>query len=370
MLRIFGYRFFLLASIITFCASQAVFSTDNNPGHLVSPELLKHAKLKVVWENVLPIKKKEVLKQLFVLGDNIYVISNRNYIASLDRKKGNEVFARIVPHAALTFTGLELYDNILLSTGGSNLLEIDAQSGAEIKTTDMGYSITCPVVRNSSYFYVAGVDNRLHVILADDQVQTFEVAAENDSKITSVLADEISVLFTTAKGNVLCVASDEPRLFWQFDASGAIAGPLVRQSMSLFFASEDTNVYRVDITGLPEKRTLVWMHQTAAVLEKAPTVTQKVVYQQVRDKGLIAIDKENGTLMWLVPGGADLLAESADKAYVITEKRTLVVMDNLKAKKLYSVNFAQVSKHIANPTDEKIYIADDRGRIACLQPVQ
>ncbi len=74
--------------------------------------------------------------------------------------------------------------------------------------------------------------------------------------------------------------------------------------------------------------------------------------------------------MWSVPGGVDLLAEDKDKAYVITKNRTLVVMDNVSAKKLYSVNFAQVSRYAANITDSKIYIADERGRIACLQPVE
>jgi hypothetical protein len=46
------------------------------------------------------------------------------------------------------------------------------------------------------------------------------------------------------------------------------------------------------------------------------------------------------------------------------------VMDNIKSKKLYSVNFAGVSKHASNITDDKIYIADNLGRIACLQPVE
>jgi len=370
MLRMLGYRFVLLAGLFGFCTVQCGFSAEGSPGHIVSPQLLDHAKLRILWENELPIKKTETLQQLLMLGNRIYAVSNRNYLASLNRENGNEVFARIVPQAGLTYAGLKLHGDVLLSAGGSKLVEIDAQSGAERKTTDVGFGITCPAARNSSYFYVAGVDNRLHVIRADDRVQTFEVAAENDSIITSVLADETSVVFTTAAGNVLCVASDGPRLLWQFDASGAIAGPLVRDSMSLFFASKDTNVYRVDITGLPERRRLVWKHQTAAVLEKAPSVTQKVVYQHVRGKGLTAIDKENGSFLWLVPGGVDLLAEYADRAYVITETRTLVVMDNAKARKLYSVNFAGVSKHVANTADEKIYIADNRGRIACLQPVQ
>jgi len=257
MLRMFGYRCVLLAAFFTLGVLQSGFATQSSPRHLVSPQLLEHAKLRILWEDELPIKKTEVLQQFFVLGDRIYVISSRNYIASLNRANGKEIFARIVPEAGLAFAGLDLYDDVLLSTGGSKLVEIDARSGIERKTTDVGFGIACPAARNSSYFYVAGVDNRLHVILTDDRVQTFEVAAENDSTITSVLADETSAIFTTAKGNVLCIASDQPKLLWQFDASDAIAGSPVRQLMSLFFASKDTSVYRVDITGLPEKRTLV-----------------------------------------------------------------------------------------------------------------
>jgi len=74
--------------------------------------------------------------------------------------------------------------------------------------------------------------------------------------------------------------------------------------------------------------------------------------------------------LWSVPGGVDLLAEARDRAYVITKNRTLVVMDNLSTKKLYSVNFAEASIYAANLVDSKIYVADERGRIACLQPVE
>jgi hypothetical protein len=73
--------------------------------------------------------------------------------------------------------------------------------------------------------------------------------------------------------------------------------------------------------------------------------------------------------MWEVPGGIDLLVEVAGKAYVIAKGR-LVVMDNKKAKRLYSVNFAGVSKYAANMADSKIYIANEAGRIACLKPVK
>jgi outer membrane protein assembly factor BamB len=169
---------------------------------------------------------------------------------------------------------------------------------------------------------------------------------------------------------VISITPDRPRKQWQFDAAGGIAGPIVRDGMSLFFASKDTNVYRVDMIGLPLRRQLIWKYQTAGVLEKEPQVTQQVVYQNVPGKDLTAIDKQSGQFMWSVSGGVDLLAEAEDKAYVITKNRNLVVMDNLSEKRLYSVNFAEVTRYTANITDSKIYIADERGRIACLQPVK
>ena len=115
---------------------------------------------------------------------------------------------------------------------------------------------------------------------------------------------------------------------------------------------------------------LVWKYQTAAVLDKSPRVTREIVYQYVCDKGLTAIDKRSGKFMWQVPGGVELLAEADGKSYVITKIGTLVVMDNKSKKELYSVNFAAVSKYVANVADSKIYIADDAGRIACLKPVE
>ena len=370
MSRKFGCSFVLLVGILTLCVVQINIAAANDSEQLVSLELLRHAGLKVIWESDLPIKKGENLEQLLILGDRVYAISDRNYMTSLNKENGKRIFAKTFAPAGVPVTGLQLYGDELLSVGGSKLLECDAESGDQLKTVDVGFGITCPAARNSSHFYVAGTDNRLHAYRADDRVQTFEVAAENESTITSVTADDNLVVFATAAGNVLGVAPDVPRLIWQFDAADSIAGPVVKDWMSLFFASADTSVYRVDIVGLPEMKRLVWKYQAAGVLEKAPRVTQEVVYQQVRGKGVTAIDKETGSFLWRVPGGVDLLAEARGKAYVITKARKMVVMDNTKARKLYSVNFGAVTVHVANTGDEKIYIADKRGRVMCLQPAE
>lgn len=337
---------------------------------LISAELLKHANLKVLWENDLPIKAAESVKQMLILGNRVYVVSDKDYIISLDRENGKIVFAETFKPAGLLAGGFKLYQDELLYVSGSRLIQIDAESGMERSTLELGFGAVCPAARNSSYFYIAGADNRLHVFRVEDRIQVFEVTADNDSRITSVLADDAFVIFSTAAGNIISMNPNNSTRQWQFDAFDAIAEPVVRDWASLFFASKDTNVYRVDMIGPPEGKRLVWKYQTEAVLDQAPRVTQEVVYQPVREKGVVAINKEDGTRIWSVPGGVDLLAEYRNRAYVMTKTGTLTVMDNVNAKKLYSVNFAGVSKYAANAADEKIYVSDERGRMVCLQPME
>ena len=371
MTKMIRLRTVLVFVILALWITQTDVAGQSGSKPLISQELLKHAKLKMLWDNVLPIKKNENLEQLLLLGNRLYAISDRNFVLHLNQKNGKIIFGKNVEPAGSPIMDLNIYDNELMYvSSNSKLVQLDAQSGVVLKTTDIGFSLTCPVARNSSYFYLAGTDNRLHAIHAENKVQAFEVAAENGSSITSVTADDISVIFATAEGNIICIAPNLPRRLWQFDASKAIAGKVITEGMSLFFASSDTNVYRVDMVGLPQKKQLIWKHQTAAVLEDAPIITQDIVYQHVKGKGLTALNKNTGSALWQVPGGLDLLTESGNKAYVITDNGKLVVMDNIKAKKLYSVNLVGVTKHTSNITDNKIYIADNLGRIACLQPVE
>ena len=365
MLKMSRCRLVLLVSFFVFCVVPEGIAMEGMQ-RLVSPELLKQAELEILWENKLPIKRGESLERLFILGNRIYGLSDQNFMVSLNREKGNVIFSRSIAETGFPVVGLGLYKDELFSVAGNKLVEINPESGTERSAKRLGFGVTCPAARNSSYFYVGGTDRRMHVLRSEDKVQVFEVAAESDSMITSIVADENSVVFATDDGNVISITPDKSKRLWQFDAAGGIAWPIVRDEESLFAASGDTNVYRLNArTGK-----FVWKYQTGAKLEKGPQVTQGVVYQYVRDEGLVAIDKESKKLLWQMAEGVDLLAEADGKAYVITKVGTLVVMDNKKAKQLYLVDFAGVSRYATNVVDSRIYIADKSGRIACLKPIR
>lgn len=372
MTKTSGCRLVLLVGLLILCGGVGgCASQDSCPQKpvsqwLVSPELLAHSGLEMLWRNKLPIRENENLERLIIVGNRIYAFSDYNYMVSLNREKGNVIFSRPIARAGFPVLGLELYENELFSIVGNKLVEIDSQSGAELSARRLPFGVTCPAARNNSYFYIAGSDRRVHTLRADDKVWLFEVAAESDSTITSIIADERFVVFATDAGDVISIAPDRPKRLWQFNAADSIVEPIVRDAESLFVASKDTNVYKVDIfTGK-----LVWKYPAGEVLKKGPLVTREVVYQYVGEKGLAAIDKKSGDALWQLANGVDLLAEADGKAYVITSTGKLVVMDNKKAEQLYSVNFAGVSRYATNAIDSKIYIADESGRIACLRPIE
>jgi outer membrane protein assembly factor BamB len=369
MPRTFRVRLIWFGCFLATSATTINLLAANNPDCFVSADLLEQAKLKMLWQNELPLKYGERLEHISTIGGRIYVRSNQNYMFSLDRQKGTIIFSGAIAPPGIPVLGLEPYENTLLSVIGNKLVVIDSLTGIERRIRNLIFSVICPPVRNSSYFYLGGTDRRLHALHGDDGVQIFEVAADDDSMVTSIVADDNSVIFATDTGKVISIAPDRPLRLWQFNATDAIAGRIVKDGSSLFFASKDTCVYRLDII---ESRTvkLIWKYQTEAILDQPPRVTEGIIYQYGPGKGLAAIDRQSGNRIWSLQEGVDLLAESADRAYVITDVPTLTVMNNSKAKRLYSVNLAAMSKYGTNITDSRIYIADENGRIVCLEPIK
>lgn len=335
---------------------------------VVSKALLDHANLTMVWQTVLPVRAGERLDMMLLSGDRLYVRSRRNYVWSLNRNDGDVIFSRSIAAPSIPVLGWQVHGNGIVTVIGGQLVELDVETGLERRISDLELGIVGPVVRNSRFFYISAADRRLHVLRVRDLVEVFKAAAENDSLITTVLAGEDAVVFGTDQGNLIALMADAPRKLWQFDAAGPITGSLVHDGGSFYFASQDTNVYRVDIQDA-SRVALGWRCQTEAVLDRGPRLTYDTVYQYASGRGLTAIDKPTGRPLWSLPEGLDLMAEAAGRAYVITKFRTLVVMDNIAGKKLYAVNFAAVVKHAANTMDAKIYVVDERGRIACLEPI-
>jgi outer membrane protein assembly factor BamB len=344
----------------------AVGAGEDTSYWCISKDLLDHAGLTLAWQDTLPLKPGEQIDVMTVLDNRLYVRSDRNYVWSFDRDSGKVVFAISLAPRGFPILGWTAYGDRLICVIGNRLVELDIYTGIKRRVSDLDVSIVAPPVRNDDFFYVGAADRRLHAFRASDLVELFEVAAENDSLITTIVANKDMVVLGTDAGNLLAITADGPRKLWEFKAVEGISGPVIRDGDSFFFASKDTNVYRVDMVE-PTRVVLAWRHQMEAVLDRAPRVTKDAVYQYALGRGLTAVDRQTGRTLWSLPEGTDLAAQDGAKAYVTTKTNTLTIMDNAAGRRLSSVNFASIVNHAANTEDAKIYIADVLGHVACLE---
>jgi len=365
VMKMLKLRFALLAVVSQIIFTSVLYAEDELRW-LIPRAMVASTELKIVWQFNLPMGKGESLDQLFLSGNRLCALSSQNYLSCINRADGNVMFAGSIAPAGLPVVDFESYKGELITIVGNKLIEISADFGSEKTVTNITSGAVCPVVRNDSFFYIAGLDKRIHVLKADNKVQVFEVAAENGSRITSVLAEQGFVVFATEAGNVIRIAPDKSVKIWQFNAPAAIIGPVVHDTNSLYFACRDTCVYRLELSS----GKLLWKYQTQGILDTAPQLGSKLVYQRIPDMGLTAIDKTTGKIVWPVKDGVGLLSESGDKTFVITKGGHLTAMDNIKAKQLYSVNMGLPVKYATNVADAKIYVADAKGRIACLEPAK
>jgi hypothetical protein len=334
--------------------------------HLLSQKQLVGSGLEIVWQNELPIKQDESVDRLVILGDKLCVLSSRNFLTVLNRSDGAVIFSRISSEPEFPVTGLGAYQDELFTIESRGLIEINALTGADIRVTLLDFTAACPAVRDSAYFYVAGTDRRIRAFRADDMVKMFEVGAPDDSAINSVVADERFAIFTTDTGRCISFDVNSPKYLWQFNAEGGIAPPIAQNGDSVFFASKDTYVYRFEAaTGR-----FVWKCPMGERLQAGPVAVSKCVYQYSQSKGLAAIDRESGKILWRLPEALSLIAEAGDKAYLAAGVDGIIVMDNTRTGKQSGIGIPGASKYAVNVVDSKIYISDAMGRIACLKPTK
>ncbi len=369
MRKLVMQKIWLFVVVVSLFHMPATGEAADRAQRLVSKSLLDPVNLVSVWQTTLPVRAGERLEMVAILEDRLYVRSAENYVWSLDRHTGDVIFSRSIAPAGFPIFGWNVYGDRLITVVDNQIVELDANAGTRRRVSDLELSIIAPPQRNSAFFYVSAADRRLHVLHARNMVEALKVSADNDSQIISVLAAEDMVVFATDAGNLVAMTPDAPKKLWQFDAVKAMAGPVIRDGRSFFFASKDTCVYRVDAAGFNEA-SLIWKYQTEAILDREPRVTATAVYQYAPGRGVTAINRYSGQALWSLPEGVDLLAEAGNKAYVFTKFKTLVVMDNTSGMRLCWVNFADVSNYAPNVADAKIYLADQGGRIMCVQPIR
>ena len=344
------------------CLFVIIFSATTSSA-FIGERLLNQAGLQTVWPSAIALNKGEKVAKITILGDYLYILTDTNYLFCLDRSTGKLLFATVLASPKFPVSAPSAYKDTVYFVAANKLIAFDIQQGTRLFETPLSMPVSAAIAANASNLYIPGMDKRLYATDLNGQHIIFQATADDVSLVTSVLADNDFVIFATDSGNVIRMSPLEPKRIWQFNAVGAVSAPLTSEANWIYASSRDTNLYKLENNSGRE----MWRFRTGSVLTTSARAAQTAVYQYAINKGLYAIDADSGKQIWLLPDGVDLLAQNGGTSYVFDKNNTCVIMDNAKAQKIGSVNFAPVTAYASNTQDEMIYIMSGKN-ISCIRP--
>jgi eukaryotic-like serine/threonine-protein kinase len=348
-------------------AGVAGAADGKDSGSLVSVDLLAKAGIETVWQQALPLNSKERLGTINALGDGVFILTSTNYLFGINAADGGMMFADRIAAQGLQLLPLDRSGEGLIVVTGSSVRKLDVKTGSERSRIKVPFGVVAKPATNEKFYYLAADDGKVYAYDTSDQVLVFKAAGDRGSLMTNVAATNNYVVFTTDKGAIVAMRPNRPVQMWRYNASGAISGRIVLDDGSVYVSSMDTNVYKFDVrTGK-----IVWNYMAGAQLVEGPKVTASAVYQFAGDNGVYALDKNgNAKVLWQEKDGRDLLAERSGKAYLISKKQSIIVVDNATGKRTGEVSIPGVDMWAASLADGMIYVGNAAtGKVACLRPI-
>ncbi len=353
----------LLTVTIIGCSSENSlnFKDKSNPGEdVIESKLLNRANLKLDWQNDISLASGENVKHLIVAESYVYVITNQNTVFCFERFDGKLRFIKQFARPSLPINRPSEFEGSLYTAVGDELWKLDPENATVKMVQELENSAVAPVVFARENRYVSGLDNRISCYDREDDWLKFQVTADDDSRIVSVIVDDDMMWFATKTGYIYNASSLEPVKHWAFKASDEIAGDIVKDGKYLYASSYDTMVYKLSaISGILE-----WKVPLGSALMECPIVYDDYVYQKSSRDGVYALNKEDGSIVWQESDGKSFVASAGEDVYVFTENSILSVMNNKTGKAKFKLNFSNIEKCARNVYDENIYVLSKDGKFA------
>jgi outer membrane protein assembly factor BamB len=138
----------------------------------------------------------------------------------------------------------------------------------------------------------------------------------------------------------------------------------------VYVASMDTKLYALQQANGKIK----WQYFASGVpLQDKPDVTADTVYQRVRGRGLVAINKSEGKdfreARWSNADAEKFLADDEKHTFVLTRDGLITALDKSNGKPVWTSkekNFAALG---TNPKDGSIFAVNKWGQLLCIKAV-
>lgn len=121
---------------------------------------------------------------------------------------------------------------------------------------------------------------------------------------------------------------------------------------------------------------ILWRTAVGGINNRAPFVTENMVYAEGDNSGVVAVDRKTGSLVWRSEDTADqIIAANRELLYVRNRHGKLLVFNALRATDpigkrsmpLAGIDLSEFTIPIVNTVSDRVFLAADNGLIVCMR---
>lgn len=149
-----------------------------------------------------------------------------------------------------------------------------------------------------------------------DKITTENSIIQNEWKserydwiVSSLSINNENLYFGGLEHNFYCVDLASGRLKWKFKTDEECSYPSIFSEDIVYFTCFDQNLYALNQNGK-----LLWTFNLSHKVKSSPIVYKQILIVSITSRGVIALNKYNGTLMWELP--QDISALSTTQPFI------------------------------------------------------
>jgi len=319
--------------------------------------------------------RNDRLTELHVREDMIFAYARDHVAYGIGRSGGALLFINpIKASGGVLRPPVVLEEQIVFPTGAS--FEIYNKTGHHERSIRLEYATRSPAANFDSTLFVGldypqgGRAAAIDVTKAYSPTRWELLTSGGVSARPAVY--EKSVFIGGEDGRIYAVAPDRTPI-WPLEGgvyltSGRIVADVQADETGVYVASTDSKLYSVNrLNGKTQ-----WQYYGGAALNTPPELTETTVYQYVRGRGVVAIDKVskqfNREARWQVKNATQFLAEDDANTYLRRRDNSIVAVDRATGKEKFHSRGA-FDVFASNTGDDTIYAARKDGQVFAIKPV-
>lgn len=263
----------------------------------------------------------------------------------------------------------KLQDRVYGVSQSDWLHALERPSMMETTRERLRFTPSTGVAASPSVVFLGALDrNRLIGLDPKTWAEILFFPADSDIRTTPIYADPGNVYFASEDGHVYGYTADGRSKLIDYATESPIVCDLcldIEQNDAgketwgaLFAASTDYALYCFNrVSG-----ELMWKYETGGELRTTPQVSGDVVYVYCKGKGMHAIDKKTGKLLYIKADSRFAICRGKDRVYVAGPNAdTVIAVEERTGKELSRSSISQFQHVVSDPNSRSIYLITNDG---------